>query len=151
MMASPHNRNTGRAIIMHQGKIVLIERWRPGKHYFSIPGGGIEPGESSVDAAVREVYEETSLIVRPNRLLYEMRDGPITHSIFLCGYVSGEPHLQPDSEEAQAGSDNQFLPRWVSLDELEAELFGYWQPVARQLVVDIAKGLPKEAKTLASD
>lgn len=36
---------------------------------WSTPGGLIEPDEQPVDAAVREAWEETGLIVRPDRIL----------------------------------------------------------------------------------
>lgn len=43
---------------------VLLLRWRdPVDHrvFWEPPGGGIEPGETSREAAVRELYEETGL------------------------------------------------------------------------------------------
>jgi ADP-ribose pyrophosphatase YjhB (NUDIX family) len=42
-----------------EGRILLI--LRSDNHYWSIPGGGITPGESVRDAAVREVKEETGM------------------------------------------------------------------------------------------
>ena len=43
----------------HQGRILLIRR--TDNEYWSIPGGGMEPGESVREAAVREVKEETGM------------------------------------------------------------------------------------------
>ena len=43
----------------HQGRILLIRR--TDNNYWSIPGGGMEPGESVREAAVREVKEETGM------------------------------------------------------------------------------------------
>src|SRR5215475_7632484 len=42
-----------------QGRILLIHR--TDNKYWSIPGGGMEPGESVREAAMREVKEETGM------------------------------------------------------------------------------------------
>jgi ADP-ribose pyrophosphatase YjhB (NUDIX family) len=42
-----------------EGRILLIRR--TDNNYWSIPGGGVEPGESVRQAAVREVKEETGV------------------------------------------------------------------------------------------
>jgi 8-oxo-dGTP diphosphatase len=48
------------------GRLLLIRRGRePGKGLWSIPGGRVEAGESDEEAVVREVREETGLIVAP--------------------------------------------------------------------------------------
>jgi 8-oxo-dGTP diphosphatase len=52
------------------GRLLLIKRGHePGKGLWSVPGGRIEDGESDADALVREVREETGLIVAPGRLI----------------------------------------------------------------------------------
>jgi ADP-ribose pyrophosphatase YjhB (NUDIX family) len=46
--------------------VALIRRGRaPGKGLWSVPGGRLEVGESLVNCALREVLEETGLVVRP--------------------------------------------------------------------------------------
>lgn len=47
------------------GRVLLVRRGRPpGAGTWSLPGGRIEAGEAPADAAVREVFEETSLRTR---------------------------------------------------------------------------------------
>ncbi|KJC64496.1 NUDIX hydrolase [Agreia bicolorata] len=47
------------AVIISEGKI-LLAHWRAGEHSgWTLPGGGIDPGEDPADAAVREISEET--------------------------------------------------------------------------------------------
>ena len=45
-------------IVICDGRVALIERVRGGRTYWVVPGGGVEPGESVADAAVRETAEE---------------------------------------------------------------------------------------------
>lgn len=52
------------AVCIHRGRLLLIQRGRPpAQGMWSLPGGRVEPGESPIDAVVREVREETGLTV----------------------------------------------------------------------------------------
>ncbi|MGQ4514862.1 NUDIX domain-containing protein [Streptomyces sp. DW26H14] len=51
------------------GRVLLIQRdWPPYEGDWALPGGHVEPGEESRDAAVREFAEETGVRVAPDRL-----------------------------------------------------------------------------------
>lgn len=47
------------------GRILLVEHRRRGA---DLPGGHLEPGEAPRHAAVRELYEETGVVLTPDRL-----------------------------------------------------------------------------------
>lgn len=141
-------RHTARGLVIHDGKLLLMERWREGKHYFSIPGGGIEPGETAKETVVREIMEETGCEVSVDRLLYIMQEGNRVHSIYLCKYISGEPHLPNDAPEALHHSEsNRFKPCWQPLPDIASLPFLIWKPVQERFVHDMShgfSGLPVE-------
>jgi 8-oxo-dGTP diphosphatase len=55
------------ALIFDQGKVLLAHR--RDIDWWNLPGGGMEPGETVDEAIVREVYEETGLQVKIERLV----------------------------------------------------------------------------------
>lgn len=57
----------GGILANQEGKVLL--QLRGDKKTWAIPGGAMELGESSLDAAVREFYEETGIQVQAKRLL----------------------------------------------------------------------------------
>jgi 8-oxo-dGTP pyrophosphatase MutT (NUDIX family) len=136
-------RHTARGIVVHDGKLLLMERWRGDLHYFSIPGGGIEPGETPELTVVRELIEETTVIVTVDRPVLEMHAGDVIHQVFLCSYVSGEPALLDTAPEAQHGPENRFEPRWVNLGDLPETPFVYWQPLKEKLIAGLRDGFPE--------
>ncbi len=56
-----HRRAAGIVPIHNDGRILLVQQWRHPveKLLWSIPAGGIDPGESPEAAASRELWEET--------------------------------------------------------------------------------------------
>jgi ADP-ribose pyrophosphatase YjhB (NUDIX family) len=118
-------RTTSRGLVYKDGKFLVMRRTRrltTGKlhTYLSIPGGTVEPGEIPEQTAQREIYEETSVVVEPKQLAAVIkRDDGCVHNFVWCEYVSGEPHLGPNSEEAAKHSaDNYYDPIWMAANEV---------------------------------
>lgn len=57
-------RNSARSIIIKNKRVAMIHSMK--YDYYKFPGGGIENGESPVDAMIRETREESGLIVKPD-------------------------------------------------------------------------------------
>jgi 8-oxo-dGTP diphosphatase len=54
------------AAIFRDGRVLIVRRARPPAHgLYTLPGGGVELGETLEEAVVREVREETALDVAP--------------------------------------------------------------------------------------
>ena len=113
-------RQTARAIVIDKDRLLVFERWRRDglgreQHYFSIPGGGIEEGESPEEAVVREMQEEMSVIVKPLRLLARQQSKNHYHHYFLCEIVQGVPKFNLKSEEAmfRAFHNNRYEVAWL--------------------------------------
>jgi ADP-ribose pyrophosphatase YjhB (NUDIX family) len=130
-----------------------MERWRMDDtsdrqlHYFSIPGGGIEEGETAEETVVRELHEEMLVEIEPRQKVAEQEtDSGIVHEYYLCDLISGEPRLNDESPEARSGDMmNEFAPVWVSLEDLhEIELHDDYKPL-RPLIFELADGnIPSE-------
>ena len=59
-------RNSSRAIIIKENKIAMVYSRK--YDYYKFPGGGIQKGESAVEALIRETREEAGLIIIPDRI-----------------------------------------------------------------------------------
>lgn len=122
-MAWLHKRDRAVAVVIHADKLLVIGRLKRGRRYFSLPGGGIEAGETGAEAAAREVFEETTIKVTPGKLLYEHEyNGHGTHYYYLCEYVSGQPKLGSGDERFRhIRGINEFNPQWLQVNRLSTE------------------------------
>ena len=100
-----------------------MKRNKFGHIYYTLPGGGMNMGETSEHALVRELAEETGLQLGNAQLVFIENAGEPygTQYIYLVDYAAGEPTLSPASNEASisAMGQNLYQPMWLSVAKLE--------------------------------
>ena len=103
-----------RGIVTEGGRILLSYETATGQ--WMIPGGGLEPDESESDCCVRELAEETGLLIRPSSCVLEIdeyyEDWKYINRYFL-GTVVGRTERKLTECERQAGME----PRWLAAEE----------------------------------
>ena len=108
------------AVVFRGSEVLLVRRGnQPSKGKLGIPGGVVELGETSEEAVVREVEEETGIRVKPLRVLDVLdsivrndEGGIRFHYVlleFLCKPLGGELRASSDASDAL----------WAPLERLE--------------------------------
>ncbi|HET8645583.1 MAG TPA: NUDIX hydrolase [Vicinamibacteria bacterium] len=98
------------AVVVDEGRVLLIRRGKePLRGRWLVPGGTVEWGETLEEALVREVQEETGLLVRPREMVAVLdrihREGEavLHHFVivdYLCERVAGTLRAGSDADEA---------------------------------------------------
>ena len=112
-----------RAITFIDDKILLIERFRKENdemlHYFTIPGGGVEEGETYSSAAIRETMEETCCEIELIKDLYVEDYGEGICHWFYGKYISGTPELGGE-EKVRNNPDNSFKVVLIDMKDIDS-------------------------------
>lgn len=107
------------AVLIKEDQVLLARRKNdPDAGLWGFPGGHVDWGETALDAAARELSEETGVIAKPLEYLTNVdvivaNDTGQTHTHFLlaavlCDYVSGTPQAADDVHDAA----------WVPIDRV---------------------------------
>lgn len=106
-------RKATRCFIINNKKVMVINYKKPHRRagWYDIPGGKIEKDEIPIQTAIREVFEETTLVVdkleRKGNLIVEYPDRIFDFEVFVAKQFNGVPaDLQENSSE------------WIEIDEL---------------------------------
>jgi 8-oxo-dGTP diphosphatase len=99
------------AAIFRDGRVLIVRRARPPAHgLYTLPGGGVELGETLEQAVIREVREETALVIEPvglagfRQAIARDADGRVERHFvilpFAARWISGEVSLNEELAEA---------------------------------------------------
>lgn len=120
-----------------QGRLLLVRHANGG--LWACPGGAIDPDEAPQDAVVREVWEETGLLVEPVGLrgVFSGPEFSIRYdngdevcyviAVFACRQVGGT--LRPDGEEVSAA-------RFFAPGELDGLALSPWSRLVLPRLLD---------------
>src|SRR5690242_14588366 len=120
----PKPRQAGRAILRDDaGRVLLIHFMLPNMTFWATPGGGMEPGETPLAAAIREVREELGIEVTLQGPVHQAVgifefEGVLIENTdhFFAGRWNGTPRLIGATESESAALTQ---ARWWTLDEIE--------------------------------
>ncbi len=127
-------RSHGQGLLLLPGvcAVLIREDLEPGRSHllltrrsdtgaWALPAGIVEPGEQPADALERELFEETCVVARAERLAWLGADPDLVYpngdrcqfitAVFSCAYISGE---------ARVGDDESTAVRWFPIDALPA-------------------------------
>lgn len=93
-------------VICRRGnRILLVAR----ESRWALPGGMLKRGEARLDAALRELKEETRLLGKSAKHLFDFRGKQKHHYVFSCE-ISSRAKARPSNEIAKC--------RWFHLDDV---------------------------------
>ncbi len=124
-------------VVIKDDNILLIRRSKPPKSdSWSIPGGAQELGETIIQAAIREVREETAITIGNPHFLAVVdfidRDGEssIKHHYTLIDYAANY------QSGTLAAGDDAVQAKWVPIDRISE--YSLWQETEKIIYAAVA-------------
>jgi len=124
-------RNSAKAVIIQENKLLVVEKADADGPWFLLPGGGQEFGETLPDALKRECMEELGASVKVGKMVFSReyigKNHEFAHTdsglhqvefYFLCELVS-----ELDESKASLPDENQTGVKWLDLGKPEPRLY----------------------------
>jgi ADP-ribose pyrophosphatase YjhB (NUDIX family) len=134
------------AVVLYEGRYLIVEELAHRRAVLTQPGGHIESGESPEAAVVREVKEETGCTVLCEDLIgVYLWIQPQTRQQFLRLVYSAD---FVDCDEDAALDEGVIARRWLTLEELQKARSNLRTPVVLRCVHDFEAGIRQSDSVL---
>ncbi len=146
-VVNTYRKNAGVIIVGQDGRVLVFERIEMRRHgVWQFPQGGIDPGETPLQTALRELAEETGLEPSavelideyPDWLTYDYPPDALGHG----GYRGQTQRwffvrlLAPESAIKLAQPHPEFINyRWTTLEDAARDIVDFKKPVYERLAV----------------
>ncbi|MFP4497553.1 MAG: NUDIX domain-containing protein [Vulcanimicrobiota bacterium] len=107
------------AVILPRDKeILLVRHVKKGRQYWLVPGGGLDPGETIEECAIREIKEETNMDIKLLKLLFVSESVSTEYERHLINLFFLGRILNPD-EKIKVNEDNRVREvKFIPVSEL---------------------------------
>lgn len=131
-------RPSSRLLVLNRARSLLLFRFvhetgaLRGKDYWATPGGGLEPGETFAEAAVRELIEETGIFVAEV-------GAPISQREFILRLTDGEEVMADEQFFVVTVEDHQAILRdnWTDQEVEVIKDHKWWNALELKSTSDI--------------
>jgi len=129
------------AVVVKDGRYLLVEERAMGDIVLNQPGGHIESGESPEQAVIREVLEETGCSVSCGELIgvylwiHPQTRQQFLRIVYVADYLSHDESLPLDNSI--------ICTRWMSCSDIEDRISSTRTPVVLRCVRDFEAGRRK--------
>jgi 8-oxo-dGTP pyrophosphatase MutT (NUDIX family) len=126
-------------VIERDGRYLCVEELIAGQLVFNQPAGHLDPGETLLDAALRETLEETAWTVRLDHLLgiylaeTNIPGNTFIRFCFAATALSHDPNRQLDKEIVAT--------HWLTHDEIVARRASLRSPLVLQAIESFESGV----------
>ena len=137
------------AIIEARGRFLLVEEIHDGRRVLNQPAGHLDPGESLIEACVREVMEETAhrfvpeALVGIYRYLYAPKDITFLRFAFSGRSEGAEADRTRDKEIVRTHwltHEEIVRTHWLTHEEIVARSAEHRTPLVMQCIADYRAG-----------
>ncbi|WP_027328994.1 NUDIX hydrolase [Marinimicrobium agarilyticum] len=136
MTWAPHV--TVATVVEHDGRFLFVYEESDGRQVYNQPAGHLEPGETLIEAAVRETLEETRWQVRPTALLgIGLYTAPANGVTYLRHTFAAEALEEQTNRALDEGI---IEPCWLSREELLAREDQWRSPMVLEAVDEYLSG-----------
>lgn len=136
MTWAPHV--TVATVVEREGRFLLVYEHAEGQRVYNQPAGHLEPGESLLEAAVRETLEETRWRVKPTALIgIDLYLAPANGVTYLRHTFAAEALAECPEQPLD---EDIIEPCWLSREELLARRAQWRSPLVMQAVDDYLSG-----------